>query len=79
METVLYEYEEVANKANIEIYVDSLTLEEDPENANSANNIDAVSTEYTKKASSKNVEELCTEDGSKYASSENMMHVLTEE
>ena len=39
------------------------------------NNIDAVSTEEAKKASSENMEAMRTEDKSKYASSDNMVHV----
>ena len=39
------------------------------------NNIDAVSTEDAKKASSENMEAMRTEDDSKYTSSDNMVHV----
>ena len=43
------------------------------------NNIDAVSTEDAKKASSENMEAMCTEDDTKYEISDNIMPVTTEE
>ena len=57
--------------------LEALTLEKDIEKSNCENNIDVVSTEDTKKASSENVEAMHTEYVSKYASIENMVPVQT--
>ena len=79
MESVICEYEEGAKKANSYTDVEALTLEEDADKSNNNNNIDAVSTEDTKKASYENIEALQTEDDLKYSISENMAPVQTEQ
>ena len=67
VESVIFEYEEGAKKASIDMDVETLTLNEDFKKSNSENSIDAVSTEDAKKAISENVEALHTEDDPKYA------------
>ena len=78
MESVICEYKEGAKKANSYTDVEALTLEEDADKSNKNNNIYAVSTEDTKKASYENIEALQTEDDLKYSISENMAPVQTE-
>ena len=75
MEAVICKNEGGSKKKTSEMDVEALPLEEDSEKSNSETNIDGVSTDYTKKESSENMESLCSEDDYKYSSTDNMVPI----
>ena len=72
MEALLCEYEEGTKKANSDMYVEVLPLEEDAEKSNNNKNIYAVSTEDINNARSETLEALRTEYDTKYTRIDNM-------